>query len=216
MEKIRNGEDLRQRLVQTAGEDVIECGWGTLGMGNVFAGVTPSAVVLEFITLGMKTKDLQRISLDELEFIYAVKGDASTPGLLKLSLESRITDAMTGTLLLKRPESRLMSLKFRKIPGHERNDQAPFRIIEFLTSVKPGIVKLPDLGQIRERQSFPGCFRSFLLLGGICSVVISIGLGLGTGKWDMALFGGAAAGLVLGAVFAPLVPVFKRILSGRG
>ena len=81
MDKVRNGEDLRQRLVMATGEDVVAWGWGTLGAGNVFTGVTPSAVVLEFVTMGMKTRELRRIPFEELEFIYAAKGDASSPGV---------------------------------------------------------------------------------------------------------------------------------------
>ncbi len=216
MEKVTNSEELRQRLVQAAGEDVTAFGWGTLGMKNVFVGVTPSAVVLEFITMGMKTKELRRIPYEELEFIYALSGDASTPKLMKLSLESRISEAMTGTLILKTPTDRTMNITFRKMPRHDRNDKAPFRITEYVSSVKPEKVQLPEQKVQREKQSFGGCMKNFVMISAVCSGVLLLGLGFGTGKWDMALAGGIGTGVVLGAVFAPLVPIFKRIISGRG
>ena len=216
MEKVTNSEELRQRLVQAAGEDVTAFGWGTLGMKNVFVGVTPSAVVLEFITMGMKTREIRRIPYEELEFIYAFSGDASTPKLMKLNLESRISEAMTGTLMLKTPTDRTMNITFRKMPRYEKNDKAPFRIIDHVTSVKPEKVQLPDLKVQREKQSFGGCMKNFVIISAVSAGVLLLALGLGTGKWDMALFGGIGTGAVLGAVFAPLLPIFKRIISGRG
>lgn len=216
MEKVRNGEELRQRLVQAAGEDIAAFGWGTLGMKNVFVGVTPSAVVLEFITMGMKTKELRRIPFEELDFIYAFSGDASTPRLMKLNLEARITEAMTGTLVLKTPADRIMNITFRKMPLHERNDRAPFRITEYITSIHPEKVHLPDLKARREKQPFGGCMKYFIMITGISTGIILLVLGLASGKWDMAFFAGLGTGAVLGAVFAPLIPVFKRMLTGRG
>jgi len=216
MEKVTNSEELRQRLVQAAGEDVTAFGWGTMGMNNVFVGATPSALVMEFITIGMKTKELRRIPYEELEFIYAFSGDASTPKLLKLNLEARITEAMTGTLMLKTPTDRIMNITFRKMPRHEKNDRAPFRITEYISSVKPQKVMLPDLRNHRERQTLGGCMKNFVVIAGISSIVLLIVLGFGTGNWNMAFFGGIGTGAVLGAVFAPLVPVFRRMTSGRG
>ena len=215
MDKVSNGEDLRQRLVMAAGEDVVAWGWGTLGVGNVFTGVTPSAVVLEFVTMGMKTRELRRIPFEELEFIYAAKGDASTPGFLKLNLESRVADSMTGTLILKAQAGDLMYIKFSKLPRHEKNDQAPLRITEYITRITPEKVYLPDLSQYRPKSSFGGCMKTFMIIASITTVVIALAMGLGTGEWAIAVYGGIGTGVVLGAVFAPLVPLFKRMFSGR-
>ncbi len=93
MAQVKNSEELRVRLQQASGEDVLAFGWGNLGMKNVFVALTPSALFLEFISFTGNTKDMQRISFEEIEFIYALAGDASTPKLMKLNLESRIPDA---------------------------------------------------------------------------------------------------------------------------
>lgn len=216
MEKVRNGEDLRQRLVMAAGEDVVAWGWGTLGMGNVFAGATPSALVLEFVTMGMKTRELRRIPFEELEFIHASSGDASTPVFMKINLEARMTDSMTGTLVFKARAGDLMYIKFTKLPRHEKNDRAPFRITEYISQVSPEKVRLPDLSQYRAKSSFAGCLKTFMIISSITAGAIALAMGLGTGQWDLALYAGFGVGVVLGAVIAPLLPVFKRILSGRG
>jgi hypothetical protein len=216
MDKVRNGEDLRQRLVMAAGEDMVAWGWGTLGTGNVFTGVTTSALVLEFVTMGMKTKELRRIPFEEMEFIYAAKGDASTPGYLKLNIEARVADSMTGTLILKPMTDGLMYIRFSKLPRHEKNDQAPFRITEYITQIVPDKVFLPDLSQYRPKSSFSGCLKTFMIIAAVTTVLIALLMGFGTGEWDLAVFGGIGTGVVLGAVFAPLVPLFKRMLSGRG
>ncbi len=216
MEKVRDGEDLRQRLVMASGEDVVAWGWGTLGMGNVFAGVTPSALVLEFVTMGMKTRELRRIPFEELEFIWATSGDASTPVFMKINLQARMTDSITGTLVLKAQAGDLMYIKFTKLPRHEKNDRAPFRITEYISQVSPEKVRLPDLSRYRTKSSFAGCLKTFMIISSITALAIALAMGLGTGQWDLALYAGLGVGVVLGAVFAPLLPVFKRIMSGRG
>lgn len=216
MAKVSNGEELRQRLVQASGEEVIQCGWGTIGMKNVFAAVTPSALFLEYITMGMQTKKIRRIPFEDFEFIWSADGDASTPTLMKINLQSRINEAMTGTLLFRTPGEKLTSILFRKMPGYEKNDKTPFRITDYTASVKPAIVYLPDLSTVREKQGFTGCMKTFAVISAISTLVLFVGLGFGTGQWDMALFGGLGTGIVLGVVFAPLAPVFKRMISGKG
>ncbi len=216
MDKVTSGEELRQRLAMTAGEDIAAFGWGTLGVGNVFAGVTSSALVLELVTLGMRTKEFRRIPFDELEFIFPARGDASTPGYMKMNIQSGISEAMTGTLVFKELTGGVTYIGFRKMPRHDSNDRAPFRITEYISSLRPEKVFQPDLKQYRKKQSFGGCLRTFAVIWGISSVVILLALGFGTGQWETALFGGIGTGLLLGAVFAPMVPVFRRMLSGRG
>lgn len=216
VEKVTNGDELRQRLIQASGEEVYAWGWGSLGMKNVFVGATPSALLLEFITFSQKTKEMKRIPYDELEFIHAFKGDASTPKLLKMNLEGRINESITGTLVFKTLTDRLTYITFRKIPRHDRNDQAPFRITEHVSAVRPEKVHLPDLDQYMDKQSSGGCTRQFFVIWGITALILLLALGIGSGKWDMAFFGGIGTGMVLGAVFAPLWNVFKRIFTGMG
>ena len=212
---MRNGEDLRQRLVMSTGEDMVAWGWGTLGAGNVFTGVTSTALILEFVTMGMKTKELRRIPFEELEFIYAAKGDATTPGYLKLNIDARVADSMTGTLILKPRTDGLMYIRFSKLPRHEKNDQAPFRITDYITQIVPDKVFLPDLSQYRQKSSFGGCLKTFTIIASVTTVLIAMAMGLGTGEWSLGVYAGIGTGVVMGAIFAPLVPLFKRMFSGR-
>ncbi|MCK5130852.1 MAG: hypothetical protein KAR40_01705 [Candidatus Sabulitectum sp.] len=217
MGKVKNSEDLRIRLQQASGEDILASGWGTLGMKNVFVGVTPSALFLEFISFTMKSKEVKRILFEDLEFVYAVAGDASTPKLMKMNIEARITDSITGTLLFKENMGKLTHILFRKMPRHDDNSRAPFRITEFLASAKPELVHLPDISAKREPQSKGGCLRRFALITLVLTAIFTILFGLLLeGGWGKASMVGFSTALVFGGISAPLVPVFKRMITGRG
>jgi len=135
---------------------------------------------------------------------------------MKINLESLITEAIIGTLLFKSPGGKLTNILFRKMPGYDKNDKAPFRITEYIASVRPELVHLPKLTTVREKQGFGGCMKNFLLIAAISTAILASALGFGTGQWNMAMYGGLGTGVILGAVFAPLVPVFKRMISGQG
>jgi len=102
------------------------------------------------------------------------------------------------------------------MPRYEKNDKAPFRIIDYVTSVKPEKVQLPDLKVQREKQSFGGCMKNFAIIFAISGGITLMAMGVGTGQWDLAIYTGIGIGAVLGGCFAPLLPIFKRIISGRG
>lgn len=217
MAQVKNSDELRVRLQQAAGEDILAFGWGVLGMKNVFAGLTPSALFLEFVSLTGKTKDMRRIPFEELEFIYAVTGDASTPKLMKLSLDSRITEAMTGTLLYKENSGTLSHILFRKMPNHDTNNKAPFRIIEQLTAIKPELVRMPDIKTVRKPQSKGGCIRRFALISLFLSIVFTVIFAITLKEgFGMASIVGFSIGVLFGAIFAPMIPVFKRMFTGQG
>lgn len=217
MAQVKNSEELRVRLEQASGEGVLAFGWGNLGMKNVFAALTPSALFLEFVSFTGNTKDIQRIPFEEIEFIYAIAGDASTPKLMKLNLESRIADSMTGTLIYRKKQGKITHILFRKMPNHDSNNKAPFRIAEQLTAIKPELVRMPDLKAIREPQSKGGCLRRFAIITLALTVVLTPLLGfLLPEGWTMALIIGFSTALILGGAFAPLVPIFKRMITGQG
>ncbi|MCK5785338.1 MAG: hypothetical protein KAH54_02125 [Candidatus Sabulitectum sp.] len=217
MGQVRSSEDLRVRLQQSSGEEILAFGWGTLGMKNVFVALTPSALFLEFISFTGNTKESRRISFEELEFLNAIAGDASTPKLMKLNLESRINEAMTGTLIYKERQGKLIHILFRKMPNHDSNNKAPFRITEQLAARKPELVRMPDLKNVREPQSKGGCFRRFAILTLVLTVVITLLMGfLLQEGWTMALIVGFSTAIILGGAFAPLIPVFKRMITGQG
>lgn len=216
MAQVKNSDELRVRLQQASGEDIMAFGWGVLGMKNVFAGLTPSALFLEFVSFSGKTKEIQRIPLEELEFLYAIAGDASTPKLMKLNLESKITDSVTGTLLFRKAQGQLSYILFRKMPYHNDNNKAPFRIADSLTAIKPDLVRMPDLKNVREPQSKGGCMRRFAILSLIIATVLTVVFAVTLKEgWGTASIIGLSTGVIFGGIFAPMIPVFKRMLTGR-
>ena len=217
MAQVRDSDELRVRLQQATGEDVLAFGWGNLGMKNVFVALTPSALFLEFISFTGNTKDMQRIPFEELEFIYAIPGDASTPKLMKLNLESRISDAMTGTLVYRKQQGKITHVLFRKMPNQDSNSKAPFRITEQLTAIKPELVRMPDLKAIREPQSKGGCLRRFAIITIAIAVILTVIFAFTMEQgWGFASIVGLSTGVLFGGIFAPMIPIFKRMLTGQG
>lgn len=217
MAAIRNGEELEKRLRERSGEDITACGWGTIGTRNVLLGVTPSALVLEYVTITFKEKEFRRIPFEEIELIYPAKGDASTPKLLKLNLQGALTHAVTGTLLLKLPREKLMNITFSKLPRFNANDRAPFRMVEMVERVRPELVRAPELSGAREPFEFGGCLKRFLLLSVALSAAAVLVVGLAAGEWGpVTLISGIALGVLFAAIFAPLAHWFRRMLTGRG
>ncbi len=217
MQKVTNSDELRIRLEEASGESICACGWGALGVKNVFAGVTHSALILEFVSFTMKSKEIKRIPFEDFDFIFAAAGEASTPKLLKMNLQSQINDALTGTLVFKTRTDRLTYITFRKMPRYDCNNKAPFRITESIASTKPELVHMPDLAEKSEPGSKTGCFRRFFLITLVLALLLTpiFGLFMDEG-WSMAVTAGLVTALVFGGIFAPLIPMFKRMLTGQG
>lgn len=216
MAVVKNTEALAERLTEATGENVTECGWGTLGVRNVLVGITPSALVLEFITVSYKTKELRRIPFEELELVHPAKGDASTPAFLKMNLQGAVGHAFSGTLLVKVQGEKLLNIIFNVMPRFADNHRAPFRIAEYLSALHPELLKAPDLADAREKFSMGGCLKLFAILTGVLSVVFALLMGFVNGWDEGAMIAGGGMGLLLAAVFAPLGHWLKRIISGRG
>ncbi len=58
---------------------------------------------------------------------------------------------MTGTLIYRKNQGKIAHILFRKMPNHDSNNKAPFRITEKLTARKPELVRMPDLKQSGNR-----------------------------------------------------------------
>lgn len=216
MDAVKNGLELEERLRQASGEDIVHCGWGMLGIGNVFVGVSSAALILEFITVTYRTKLLRRIPFEEMELVYAAKGDASTPGFLKLNIQGAVSHAMSGTLLVKVRGEKLLNIVFNKMPRFDRNDGTPFRIAEYVGSVNESLVRPPDKADARSRFNMSGCLTLFAVLTGVFSVALAVLLG-SQNKWDEGtMIAGGIVGVVLAGVFAPLWHWIKRMITGRG
>jgi len=216
MDAVKNGSELAERLRQASGEDIVHCGWGMLGIGNVFVGVSSGALILEFITITYKTKLLRRIPFGEIELIHAARGDASTPGFLKLNLQGAMSHALTGTLLVKVRGERLLNILFSKMPRFDGNDGTPFRITEYVGSINGSLVRPPAEADARSRFSMKGCLTLFAVLTGVFSVALALLLGY-QNKWDEgSMMAGGAAGVVVAAIIAPLGHWIRRMFTGRG
>jgi hypothetical protein len=218
MSGVKNGEELVARLQEASGEEIIACGWGMMGMRNVFVGVTRTAVILEYISLTFKTKELVRIPFEELELVYPVAGDASTPKLMKMNLQAVVNDAMTGTLLLKTPSERLMNITFNKMPRFGSNNKTPFEIVDEVKKHRPEAVNPPEVTGARDKFDMGGCMRRFAVIAGAlvvpCMVLMSW---VNDWKWEPMVFVTAFfIAVFFAGIFAPLGHWFKRMLTGKG
>ncbi len=217
MAQVKNRDELYQRLQMAVGEEILAFGWGNLGMKNVFVALTPSALFLEFVSFTGNTKEIKRIPFEELEFIFSLSGDASTPKYMKFNAQARITDAITSTLLYKTRIGKVNYIRFSKMPFHNKNDDSAHEIIRQITSIKPELVKEPDLKAMRKSSSKRGCLLSFLQISLGLTVVFSVIFKITLDEsWVNGLLIGSSTGFIFGAIFAPLIPVFKRMLTGRG
>ncbi len=216
MAQVKNRDELYQRLQMAAGEEILAFGWGNLGMKNVFVALTPSALFLEFVSFTGNTKEIKRIPFEELEFIFSLSGDASTPKYMKYNAHARFTDAITTTLLYKTGIGKVNYIRFSKMPNHKKNDDSAHEIIRKIMPLRPELVKEPDLKVIRKSVFKRGCLVSFLQiflgLAVVFSVIFKIAL---DESWVNGLLIGSSIGFVFGAIFAPLIPVFKRMLTGQ-
>lgn len=216
MDAVKNGLELSERLRQASGEDIVHSGWGMLGIGNVFVGVSSSALILEFITVTFRTKLLRRIPFEEIELIHAARGDASTPGFLKLNLQGAMSHVLTGTLLVKVRDEKLLNILFNKMPRFDNNDDTPFRIAEHAGSINASLVRPPEEADVRSRFNMSGCLTLFAVLTGVFSVALAVLMG-SRSKWDEgSMIAGGILGVVLAGFFAPLWHWLKRIITGRG
>ena len=216
MAQVKNRDELYQRLQMAVGEEILAFGWGNLGMKNVFVALSPSALFLEFVSFTGSTKEINRIPLEDIEFIYSLSGDASTPKYMKLNAHARFSDAITSTLLYKTRIGKVNYIRFSKMPFHNKNDDSAHEIIRKIMPLKPELVKEPDLKAIRKSSSKRGCLMSFLQISLGLAVVFSIIFKIALDEsWLTGLLIGSSIGLVFGAIFAPLIPIFKRILTGQ-
>lgn len=219
MAGIKNTEELLARLTEASGESVLESGWGMMGMRNVLVGVTSTALVLEFISVTFKTKELRRIPFEEMELLCPARGDASTPTLMKINVQAAMTDAMTGTLLVKLPGEKLMNITFNMMPRFKANNKAPFRIAEIVQSANPSLIKAPDVGAAREKFDKAGCMKRFLIISAALFVPLMVMMAwVNDWRWEepFIYITGFFMAAFFGVIFAPLWHWMKRMLTGRG
>ena len=128
---IKSNEDLRERLLQAAGhsEDILDFGWGTVGARNVLVGVTGTRLILEYTTIGMKTKRIDEIPFSMVEAVESRKGDSTIPGWAGINIHNAILDALTTSLIVRKTGERLGAIEIRPV----LNDRKTAIIIKPIT-----------------------------------------------------------------------------------
>jgi hypothetical protein len=211
---MRNNDDLRERLSETAGhsEEILDYGWGTVGARNVLVGVTGTRLILEYTTLRMKTKSVDEIPFSMIEAIESRKGDSTIPGWARINVQNAILDALTTSLVVKKTGERSIHVSFRPLPGFRGNREAGLRIARLVIERRPDIVETVDLKSERKAGGSAAgrSFRVALLAGAILAVPFAF-----VGGFPGAV-AGFFAGAVTGSVFALFWPYLKRTMTGRG
>jgi hypothetical protein len=211
---IRNQGDLMERLSETAGhsEEILDCGWGTVGARNVLVGVTGTRLLLEYTTIGMKTKSVDEIPFSMIEAIESRKGDSTIPGWARINVQNAILDALTTSLVVKKTGERSIHVSFRPLPGFRGNREAGLRIARVIIELRPDIADTVDLQSERKAEGSTAgrSFRVALLTGILLAVPFAF---IGGVPGAVA---GFFAGAVTGGVFALFWPYLRRTVTGRG
>jgi len=101
---LRGNEDLHARMQALLGYDevLLDAGWGSVGPRNVLLGVTETRLILEYVSIGLKTKRVEEIPFDLLDALEVKKGDSTIPGWAKINLQSALVNALTTSLIIRK------------------------------------------------------------------------------------------------------------------
>ena len=211
---IKSNEDLRERLrdITGHGEELIESGWGTVGAKNVLVGVTKSRLLLEYVTIGMKTKKVDEMPFSLIDAIESRKGDSTIPGWARINIQNAIMNALTTSLIVRKTGERSVHITFRPLPRFKGNMEAGLRIARIISDHRPDLPTTVDLQDERKSEGSAA-------MRGLKAAVIT-GLIAGVPFAFVGGIPGAVAGLftgaVIGGVFALFWPYLKRTVTGRG
>ncbi len=206
-------EAVGRRLRAVAGsEDLLAWGWGVLGMRNVLAGATPTRLVLETITLALRTKSVEHLEYSRLEGISAGSGDSSMPGWAKLNLGAAIAEGVTTHLVVKPSGEPPRHYLFRPMPFYGENRKAGLEIGLAISRSRPD---LPTEVDLKSWRASTGAHRSWLRWGlwGAVSAAAILGIALRSPGGAAA---GAFAGFLLGAASGLVRDMVRIALGGKG
>jgi len=210
---LRGNEDLRARMQALLGYDeaLLDAGWGAVGARSVLLGVTETRLILEYVSIGLKTKRVVEIPFDLLDAIEVRKGDSTIPGWAKINLQSAIVNALTTSLIVRKTGERSVHINFRSIPRFEGNREAGIRFARIIGNARPDIPSTVDLSVERKQDGSAGMrvLKAAIITGFLFAVPFAFAGGF------YGALGGAVSGIVVGGIFALFWPALKRTLTGR-
>ncbi len=210
---LRGNEDLHARMQALLGYDevLLDAGWGAVGARNVFIGVTETRLILEYVTISLKTKRIDEIPFDQLDALEVRKGDSTIPRWARINIESAIVNALTTSLIIRKTGERSIHINFRSIPRFEGNRNAGVRLAEIIGNARPDIPSTVDLSSERKQDDSTGMrvLKAAIITGFLFAVPLAFAGGF------YGALGGALSGAVVGGVFSLFWPALKRTLTGR-
>lgn len=207
-------EALRRRLSQElgTGEELLAWGWAVSGFRNVLIGASGSRLVLDHVRLNLETDRLEVIEFSRLEAVDAGRGDSSLPGWAKINLQNALLDSVTTHLVIKPSGEEPRHYLFRPMPLMGDNRKAGLEIARVIAEACPGLPTEIDLKAWRRGSEKTSSWWRW----GLCGAALLAGvLGLGAGH-PAAAVAGAAAGFLVGALFAIGWNSIRVIARGRG
>ena len=211
---LRGNEDLHERMQALLGYDegLLDAGWGSVGARNVLLGVTETRLILEYVSIGLKTKKVEEISFDMLDALEVRKGDSTISGWARINLQNAITNALTTSLIIRKTGEKSVHITFRSIPRFEGNREAGVRIARIIGNSRPDIPSTVDLCSERKQDGSAGMriLKAAIVTGFLFAVPFAFAGGF------YGALGGAISGAVVGGVFSLFWPDLKRTLTGRG
>lgn len=198
---IRSNEDLKRRMESflDPGEVVISCGMGVMGTRTVLVAATDRRLLLEWVTITFRRKELQYIMYDSLEAVEGRKGESSRPAWARINLESAILDRISTSLLLKVPGERVMHIQFKPMPLFRGNGSRGPEIASVVHSQRPHVPRTIDLAA--ERQSEPGCLARSLRWGAWGAIAGTALGGIAIGRTE-GILGLGVSGFLAGGLLA--------------
>ena len=183
-------------------------------MKNVIVGATSERLILEYLTIGLRTRDVQSIPYGSLKAVEARKGDSTIPGWAKINLQLAAMSAFTTSLVIEKAGEPPFHILFRPMPGVGDNRAAAIEIGRIISESRPEIATEVTYSSVGEGGKRAGCVRA-LRWGVTGGIVFAIPLGFFLG--DAA---GFAAGFFTGALVVGLLsffwPMLTRGFTGRG
>lgn len=203
---------LRSRLQALAGSEALEaCGWAVLGMRNVLVGATPTALLLETVTLSFESRSVERLEYTRIQGFQSRRGDATIPGWARINVQALLMNSMTSTLVVKPFEEPPRSYLFRPMPGLKDNREAGAGIASVLEMRAPHARGF-DIGEYRREHGHP---LRWLRWGASCAAAGAAAMGFGLSSAAAAM-GGAFLGFVAGAAVSLAWTAMALAASGRG
>jgi hypothetical protein len=207
-----DSESLRIRLQALAGSEPLEAfGWAVLGMRNVLAGATPTALVLETVALSFESRSVERLEYSRIQGFQSCRGDTTVPGWARINLQTMLMSSMTSSLVVKPFEEPPRSYLFRPMPGQTDNREAGARIAGVLEMRAPHARGF-DIREYRREHGHP---MRWLRWGAACAAAGAAAMGFGLSN-AAAAAGGAVLGFAAGAAVSLAWSAMAAAAGGRG